>query len=172
LDSFIELTDAERRALELYRQPSGKDMRRMLRLSVQYALGAGIFTALALVTRQPAYVAVVYAIFLAYLGVRINGARKLAGLMPGIVAKYDQELAELRRKLAAFSLPKSTAALQCCFCHSPIAEAPDQPFAVTFASSDGSLCTQAAHAACLPTVVRRQADLVSENGSASGQGRL
>ncbi len=84
----------ERRILEIYRDPKLSGLGRAARLSGQYLLGAGIFTYLA-VAYNPWNAIVVYLVFVAFVVPRLLAARRLVGLMPKILAKYEARIAEL-----------------------------------------------------------------------------
>jgi len=92
------LSQRERQILAAYRAPSA-DIRKATRLSIQYAIGAGIFTALAISQRQPLWALAVFAILVLMLVVRLVGARRVAGVMPAIIEKYEREILELRQKV-------------------------------------------------------------------------
>ena len=89
------LTPDERRILATYSDPSKYEIGRATRLSIQYAVGAGLFVVMCLVEHEPLYVLPVYGVFLAFLIVRLRGAKKIAGVMPSIIAKYEAQIAEL-----------------------------------------------------------------------------
>jgi hypothetical protein len=93
------LTPEERRVLALYMNPRSSDLRRALRLSVQYAIGAGFFIALAIFYDEPRYSVGAYAAFLMFLVLRLLGARKLAGVMPRVIRKYEERITELELQL-------------------------------------------------------------------------
>jgi hypothetical protein len=97
MNSRIEgsLTSDERRILTIYSDPSKYGIGRADRLSIQYAVGAGIFVVMCLVDHEPLYVLPVYGVFLVFLIVRLRGAKKIAGVMPSIIAKYEARIAEL-----------------------------------------------------------------------------
>jgi hypothetical protein len=84
----------ERKILEMYRDPKSSGLGRAIRLSGQYLLGAGIFTCLA-VAYQSWYAIVTYVVFVAFVIVRLLGARRVVGVMPKILAKYEKRIAEL-----------------------------------------------------------------------------
>src|SRR4051812_16154032 len=96
------LTPVEEAVLAMYADPRKSGLPRAIRLSIQYAIGAGIFLGLAIQYHEPWYAAVTYLVFLAYMGVRLAGAQKLSGVMPSILQKYDARIAELES-----TLPKS-----------------------------------------------------------------
>jgi hypothetical protein len=88
------LTSEERKILELYRDPKSRGTGRATRLSVQYLLAAAIFTGLA-VAYEPWFAVVAYLMFVAFVGIRLLGARRLVGVMPNVLAKYEKRIAEL-----------------------------------------------------------------------------
>jgi len=92
-----KLTEKERLVLAAYRAKSASDIRRATRLSVQYALGAGIFVVLALTEHEPLWVLPVYATLILVLGLRLRGGRAIAGAIPGVIEKYEQEISLLRQ---------------------------------------------------------------------------
>ena len=93
LDS--QLTPEERGVLALYRAGDATGMARAVRLSVGYALGAGVFVALALHRGEPLLVLPVYAVLLLVLAIRLVRGRRIAGRMPAVVAKYEAEIGRL-----------------------------------------------------------------------------
>ena len=137
MDALNDLTEQEQRVLELYRHPNRSDMRRLVRLSAQYALGAGILAVLAITQRQPLYAVAVYAIFLAFVLIRLRGARRLAGVVPSIIGKYDRELATLRADLAAITSLDPAALYQCCFCGREIESSTEKALPLTLPVPDG-----------------------------------
>lgn len=93
------LTPDEQRVLRMYRNPAASGMGRATRLSIQYAIGAGVFVYLCIATKNVYWSLAVYGIFLLQLLVRLRGTRMITGVMPGIIAKYDQKIAELEAQL-------------------------------------------------------------------------
>lgn len=87
-------TFEERKVLEIYRDPRFSDLGRAARLSGQYLFGAGIFTYLA-IGYQSWFALVSYLVFAAFVGIRLLAARRLAGVMPRILAKFEARIAEL-----------------------------------------------------------------------------
>jgi hypothetical protein len=87
-------TPEERKILELYRHPTSSGLGRATRLSVQYLLGGGIFTYLAVAYRSW-FAIITYLIFVAFVSVRLLAARHVVGTMPKILAKYQTRIAEL-----------------------------------------------------------------------------
>lgn len=94
-----DLSPSERAVLRSYTGPGASGFDRAVRLSLQYALGAGMFTAAAIVQHNPLWALVVYATFLAFLAIRLVGARRIAQVMPGIIAKYEARIEELEKRI-------------------------------------------------------------------------
>jgi len=93
------LTPEERSILASYRDPAG-ELRRAVRLSVQYLVGAGLFVVAAIVCDEPLLSLPAYLTFLAFVLLRLRGARRLAHLMPSVLAKYEARLQELESRSA------------------------------------------------------------------------
>jgi hypothetical protein len=91
-----KLTNQERSILNLCRSGDAQGIKRLTRLSIQYAIGAGIFS-LFTALYSPHFVWVVYGTFTIWLLVRVIGARKIASNMPAIIEKYEHEIALLRK---------------------------------------------------------------------------
>src|SRR5262245_1190353 len=102
------LSDRERQALSGYRTPR-VSIRRATRISIQYTIGAGIFTFLAISQHQPLWALVVFSVLVLMLALRLAGARRMALVMPAVIEKYEQEIRELREHVqpphAIASLP-------------------------------------------------------------------
>lgn len=92
------LSERERQVLSAYRAP-GEGIRKAARLSIQYGIGAGIFTVLAISQRQPLWALAVFAVLVLVLTLRFVGARSLAGVMPAVIEKYEREILALREKV-------------------------------------------------------------------------
>ncbi len=93
------LSDPERRILEVYRNTRRSGIGRALRLAVQYATAGGIFVVTAIVTGSPWWSLAVYGLFLAFMTIRLLGARRLAGAMPSIISKYDSRISDVEGRL-------------------------------------------------------------------------
>lgn len=94
------LSPDERGVLSLYSNPKRSGIGRAIRLSIQYALGSGIFVAICLLEHEPLWVLPVYGLFVLALVVRLFAARKISGVMSGIIAKYEARIAELEASSA------------------------------------------------------------------------
>jgi hypothetical protein len=95
-----ELTDRERRLLAVYLAPSKSDLRRLTRLSIQYAIGTGVFMALAILEHQPLYALVVYVVLVVSLMLRVIGGSTISRVVPGIINKYESNIAALKENFA------------------------------------------------------------------------
>ena len=98
------LTPEEQRVLAMYLNPSGYGLGRAVRLSVQYAVAAGIFIALAVYYNEPGYAVGAYMGFLAFLVARLVSARKIAGVMPSVIRKYEDRIGELEQQVKALGV--------------------------------------------------------------------
>jgi len=92
------LTDQERQVLAMYRDPAKSGWSRAVRLSVQYAVGGAVFLYLAISTGNPWWSAVVYALFVVWMAIRLAVARRLSHAMPSIIAKLERRIEELEKQ--------------------------------------------------------------------------
>jgi hypothetical protein len=92
-----KLSQRERIILQMYRNPKSSDLRRQIRLSIQYAVGTGIFLVMGIRLENPLYSIIIYGALLLWMVLRLVGARKLVGVMPGIIDKYESEIHELKK---------------------------------------------------------------------------
>jgi hypothetical protein len=96
-------TPQERRILELYRNPKASGLGRATRLSIQYLVGAGLFTYLA-IAYNSWFALVIYLTFVAFVAIRLIGARRTVGVMPNVLAKYEARIAELESRIAELEI--------------------------------------------------------------------
>jgi hypothetical protein len=94
-DPVLNFTPDEQRVLALYRDPRNADLGRAARLSLQYAVAAGCFVAVAIVTDNALWSLAVFGVFVAWMGVRLLKAKQIAGVMPRIIRKYEAYIAQL-----------------------------------------------------------------------------
>lgn len=97
--------------LAAYRSPTLHDIRRQVRLSLQYAVGTGLFAYLAISTGRPLYIIAVYVVFLTWMLLRLLRASRIAGAMPRIIEKYEARIAILQGELARSIAPEATNGL-------------------------------------------------------------
>ena len=93
-----DLTEPEKLYLKNSYGDDHRAYKRMVRLSIQYALGAGIFVYLCISHNEPLYVLPVYGTFVVFLIIRIIGASKAGKLFRSIVTKYEAKLQDLPEK--------------------------------------------------------------------------
>ncbi len=105
--SVVIFTDQEQKILELYRYPSASGLGRLTRLSVQYLVSAGIFSILA-IAYSPWCALGAYLTFIAFVIIRVLGASRITGVMPGILEKYKRRIAELEGEIRASAVTPST----------------------------------------------------------------
>src|SRR5262245_27169814 len=92
------LSEQERQALSVYHTPH-VSLRKATRLSIQYAIGAGVFTLLAISQHQPLWALAVFLVLVVMLALRLARARRLAHVMPTVLEKYEHEIRELREQI-------------------------------------------------------------------------
>ena len=63
-----------------------------------YAIGAGVLTYEAIRGNEPRYAVGVYLVLLLVMGLRLWRGRYLAGVIPGIISKYEIAIGELRKQ--------------------------------------------------------------------------
>ena len=94
---MVTFTSEEERILTAYRNPASSGIGRAVRLSVQYAIGAAVFVVLCVQTANPYWSLAVFGIFVLWMIVRLIAARRIAGVIPRVIAKYEERIAELER---------------------------------------------------------------------------
>lgn len=92
-----QLSEKEKRILELYKNPKNHDMKKQIRLSVQYLIVSGILLALTIFYKEPLYSVLIFLTFAGYIIIRLIGAKKITGVMPGIINKYENTIKQLKR---------------------------------------------------------------------------
>jgi hypothetical protein len=91
----IIFTPDEQRVLAVYRDPRNAGLARAARLSLQYAVAAGCFVAVAIITDNALWSLAVFGVFVAWMGIRLLKAKQIAGVMPRIIQKYEDYIAQL-----------------------------------------------------------------------------
>jgi len=90
-----KFTREELNVVNLYRHPNSKTMGRNVRLAIQYGFSSLIFSILT-VTHNPHFVWGVLAIFFIWMIIRLVKMKKIIGIMPGVIGKYEKELQSLK----------------------------------------------------------------------------
>jgi hypothetical protein len=97
-EPVLSFTPDEQRVLALYRDPRNAGLGRAARLSFQYALAAGFFVAAAIVTDNALWSLAVFGEFVAWMGIRLLTAKKISGVMPRIIQKYEDYIVQLQAR--------------------------------------------------------------------------
>jgi hypothetical protein len=71
----------------------------LFRSSIYCAVLAGFFLYLALARNEPRYAIGIFGMFVLYLAIRVYSARRVAGIMPRILERYEFRIAELEARL-------------------------------------------------------------------------
>ena len=71
----------------------------LMRSSIYCAALAGLFLYLALARDEPRYAIGIFGMFVVYLAIRVYSARRVAGIMPRILQRYEFRIAELEARL-------------------------------------------------------------------------
>jgi uncharacterized membrane protein len=98
-NSGVDLTPQEQSIVRPYRNPRRTGVVWLLRSSIQCTAVAGIFLSLALARNEPHYAIGIFAMFVLYLAIRVYSARRIAGIMPRILRRYEERIAELKGQL-------------------------------------------------------------------------
>jgi len=93
-------SDVERAVWSAYRSPDASGMRRAFRMALQYAIAGALVLAGAILMEEVWLAALLYAELLVVLLLRIVGGYKIAGVMPGIIEKYEKALRDLKTDAA------------------------------------------------------------------------
>lgn len=71
----------------------------LFRSSIYCTVLAGFFLYLALARNEPRYAIGIFGMFVLYLAIRLYSARRIAGVMPRILERYEFRIAELEARL-------------------------------------------------------------------------
>lgn len=93
------LRPEERSLVRPYRSRERTGVTWLLRSSLHCTVVAALFLYLALARQEPRYAIGIFAMFVLYLGIRVYSARRLAGIMPRILQRYEERIAELEERL-------------------------------------------------------------------------
>lgn len=74
----------------------------LLRSSIYCTVLAALFLYLALARNEPRYAIGIFGMFVLYLAIRVYSARRVAGIMPRILQRYEVRIAELEARLRKF----------------------------------------------------------------------
>lgn len=74
----------------------------LLRSSIYCTALAALFLYLALARNEPRYAIGIFGMFVLYLAIRVYTARRVAGIMPRVLQRYEFRIAELEARLRKF----------------------------------------------------------------------
>lgn len=95
----VDLAPQEQSIIRPYRDQKGTGPAQLLRSSIYCAVVAAIFLYLTLARNEPRYAIGIFAMFVIYLAIRVYSARRLAGIMPRILRRYEEHITELQRQI-------------------------------------------------------------------------
>jgi len=98
----MELNPQEQSVLRRFNQSQKSPLSALLRSSIYCIALAGLFLYLAIARNEPLYAIGVFGMFALYLGIRIYTARRVAGIMPRILQRYEVRIAELEARVRKF----------------------------------------------------------------------
>jgi hypothetical protein len=99
MDPGPDLTPQERAVVRPFHDSKKTGVAWLLRSSIHCTIVAAIFLYLTLALNQPLYAIGIFAMFVLYLAIRVYSARRLAGIMPRILQRYEERIAELEQQL-------------------------------------------------------------------------
>ena len=101
--SGVDLAPRERSLIGSYRSGERAGVGALLRTSIYCTAIAGLFLYLALTRDEPRYAIGIFVMFLFYLAIRVYSAKRVAGIMPRIVQRYENRIAELEQRVNRIS---------------------------------------------------------------------
>ena len=105
--SGVEITTKGQSLVRAYSDQKHIAVTTLLRSSVYCSAIAALFLYLALERDEPRYAIGIFVMFLWYLAIRVYSARRVAGVMPRIIQRYETRIRELEDKLD--KIPSRTA---------------------------------------------------------------
>ncbi len=95
----MDFTPQEQAIVKPFRDSKKIGVALVLRSSIYCTAVAALFLYLTLARNQPLYSIGIFAMFALYLGIRVYSARRIAGIMPRILQRYEQRISELEARL-------------------------------------------------------------------------
>lgn len=97
--SGVTLGPQEEFLVRTYRHRERIGVGVLFRSSIYCTAVAALFLYLALSRDDPRYAVGIFIMFLFYLAIRVYSARRIAGIMPRIVQRYEKRIAELEEQV-------------------------------------------------------------------------
>src|ERR1044071_4447809 len=95
----MHLSPQEQSVVRRFSAAKKSPMAMLFRSSVYCTVIAGVFLYLALARNEPRYAIGIFGMFVLYLAIRLYSARRVAGVMPRILERYEFRIAELEANL-------------------------------------------------------------------------
>ena len=95
----MDLSPQEQSIVQRFKAPGKSSVSVLFRSSIYCTVLAAFFLYLALARNEPRYAIGIFGMFVLYLGIRIYTARRVAGIMPRILQRYEFRIAELEAQL-------------------------------------------------------------------------
>ncbi len=95
----MDLNPQEQSIVQRLNQPRTSALSMLLRSSIYCTVLAAFFLYLALARNEPRYAIGIFGMFVLYLAIRIYSARRVAGIMPRVLQRYEFRIAELEARL-------------------------------------------------------------------------
>ena len=95
----MDLNPQEQSVVRRFNQPQKSPVAVLFRSSIYCTVIAGFFLYLALARSEPLYAIGIFGMFVLYLAIRLYSARRIAGVMPRILERYEFRIAELEARL-------------------------------------------------------------------------
>jgi len=95
----MDLTPQEQSVVKRLRESGRSGLSVLLRSSIYCTTLAALFLYLALAHHEPLYSIGIFGMFVLYLAIRVYSARRIAGIMPRILAQYESRIRELEARL-------------------------------------------------------------------------
>ena len=105
----MDLKPKEESLVRQFNEPKASGVSALLRSSIYCTVLATFFLYLAIARHEPLYSIGIFGMFVLYLVIRIYSARRISGIMPRIIQRYELRIAELEARLRRFEDDKSAA---------------------------------------------------------------
>jgi len=104
----MDLSPQEQTGLRRFNDSRKSGLGVLFRSSIYCIVLAGLFLFLALARNEPRYSIGVFGMFVLYLAIRVYTARRVAGIMPRILERYEFRISELEARLGKTESDKSS----------------------------------------------------------------
>lgn len=95
----MDLSPQEQKVVRRFGETKQSALSVLLRSSLYCIVLAGLFLWLALARNEPRYAIGIFGMFVLYLAIRVYTARRVSGVMPRILQRYEFRIAELEARL-------------------------------------------------------------------------